>query len=125
MLVGDAAGAINPFNGEGIAYAYETGRMAAAHVGAALEGDDPSLLWGYRDEVLAEYDLYYRVARAFVRLIGQPGAMRTLTRIGLRSRPLMDWVLRVMANLLRPGERHVGEIAYRMVERLVQIGPEP
>ena len=29
IVVGDAAGAINPFNGEGIAYAYETGRIAA------------------------------------------------------------------------------------------------
>ena len=31
-----AAGAINPFNGEGIAYAYETGRIAARHVERAL-----------------------------------------------------------------------------------------
>ena len=29
IVVGDAAGSINPFNGEGIDYAYETGRMAA------------------------------------------------------------------------------------------------
>ncbi|MEA2705078.1 MAG: menaquinone-9 beta-reductase, partial [Actinomycetota bacterium] len=29
LTTGDAAGAINPFNGEGIAYAYETGRYAA------------------------------------------------------------------------------------------------
>ena len=29
LVVGDAGGVINPFNGEGIAYAYETGRMAA------------------------------------------------------------------------------------------------
>ena len=125
VLIGDAAGAINPFNGEGIAYAYETGRMAAAHVTAALHADDLSLLWGYRDEVADTYDLYYRVARAFVRLIGQPGAMRTLTRIGLRSRPLMEWVLRVMANLLRPDERHVAEVAYSMIERVVRVGPEP
>ena len=29
LLVGDAAGVVNPFNGEGIAYAIETGEMAA------------------------------------------------------------------------------------------------
>ena len=29
IVAGDAAGSINPFNGEGIAYAYETGRMVA------------------------------------------------------------------------------------------------
>ena len=30
LLAGDAGGSINPFNGEGIAYGYETGRLAAA-----------------------------------------------------------------------------------------------
>ena len=36
LLVGDAAGAVNPFNGEGIAYAMETGEMAADLVHEAL-----------------------------------------------------------------------------------------
>ncbi|MEX1207364.1 MAG: geranylgeranyl reductase family protein [Acidimicrobiia bacterium] len=125
VLVGDAAGAINPFNGEGIAYAYETGRIAADHLGRAIEQRDGSLIWGYRDQVVDEYDLYYRVSRAFVRLIGQPGAMRILTRTGLRNRTLMEWVLRVMANILRPDERHLAETAYGMVERAVRVGPDP
>ena len=37
IVVGDAAGSINPFNGEGIDYAYETGRMAAELLDEALE----------------------------------------------------------------------------------------
>ena len=125
VLVGDAAGAINPFNGEGIAYAYETGRIAAGHVHAALAADDLTLLQGYRIELDDTYGLYYRTARAFVRAIGRPGVMQALTRTGLRSRSLMEWVLRTMANLLRPDERHVAETAYGMVERIVQMGPEP
>ena len=36
LVVGDASGMINPFNGEGIAYGYETGRMAAVVLGQAL-----------------------------------------------------------------------------------------
>jgi geranylgeranyl reductase family protein len=125
VLVGDAAGAINPFNGEGIAYAYETGRMAARHIDASLAAGDPTLLHGYDRELADVYGLYYRVARAFVRLIGHPQAMRLLTRTGLRSRTLMEWVLRVMANLLRPDETGGAEAAYRVVEQLVRIGPEP
>jgi geranylgeranyl reductase family protein len=125
VVIGDAAGAINPFNGEGIAYAYETGRIAARHVGRAIATDDPTMLWGYRDEVADTYGLYYKVARAFVHLIGRPGAMRILTRTGLRSRPLMEWTLRVMANILRPDERHIGEEAYRLIEKVVALGPEP
>lgn len=125
VLVGDAAGAINPFNGEGIAYAYETGRIAAHHVGAALGSDDPSRLWGYHDEIHRTYDDYYRVARAFVRAIGRPGVMKALTRTGLRNRTLMEWTLRVMSNLLREDERHLAETAYGMIETVVRIGPEP
>ena len=34
LLVGDSAGAVNPFNGEGIAYAMESGQLAAEHVAA-------------------------------------------------------------------------------------------
>ena len=36
LVVGDAAGTVNPFNGEGIDYAYETGRMAADVLHEAL-----------------------------------------------------------------------------------------
>ena len=44
LVVGDAAGTVNPFNGEGIDYAYETGRMAAEVLHEALTGDDPLVL---------------------------------------------------------------------------------
>ncbi len=125
LLVGDAAGAVNPFNGEGIDYAYETGRIAARHIGAALDADDLSLLGVYKDELDATYDLYFRVARAFVRLIGRPGTMRLLTRTGLRNRSLMEWTMRVMANLLRPDEKGVAEHAYDAIERIIRIGPNP
>ena len=43
LLVGDAAGAVNPFNGEGIAYAMETGEMAAELVHEALVQDRPGI----------------------------------------------------------------------------------
>jgi len=125
LLVGDAAGAINPFNGEGIAYAYETGRIAARHVHNALAADDLGLLHGYQAEIDDTYGLYFRTSRAFVRAIGRPGVMKVLTGTGLRSKTLMEWTLRVMANLLRPDEIHPAEVAYRALERIVQIGPEP
>ena len=55
ILAGDAAGTINPFNGEGIAYGYETGRFAAAALGHALSGE------GAR--ALGDYDLQSEIAR--------------------------------------------------------------
>ena len=42
LVVGDAAGTVNPFNGEGIDYAYETGRMAAEVLHEALDRARPA-----------------------------------------------------------------------------------
>src|SRR3954471_6188143 len=115
LVVGDAGGAINPFNGEGIAYAYETGRMAADAVHDALASGDGLALSRYEVRLQQEYALYYKVARAFVRIIGRPELMRALVSTGMRSRTLMEWVLRIMANLLRPDELGPAEAAYRAV----------
>jgi len=125
LVVGDAGGAINPFNGEGIAYAYETGRMAAEAVQQALETGDGLALAAYDDRLQAEYGLYYKVARAFVRIIGHPELMRALVSTGMRSRTLMDWVMRIMANLLRPDELGPAEAAYKLVAAIARIAPEP
>ena len=121
VLVGDAAGAVNPFNGEGIDYAYETGRLAAGLVADALATDDPDVLVAYENLLAAEYAAYHRVARIFVSAIGNPSVMRTLTTVGMRSRPLMEWVLKVMANLLEPEERGMAEKVYVAIERAVEM----
>jgi geranylgeranyl reductase family protein len=123
LVVGDAGGSINPFNGEGIAYAYETGRMAAFSLGQALASGDPTALAGYPHRLEQAYGTYYRVARTFVRLIGQPRLLSTLVGTGMRSRPLMDWVLRIMANLLRPEEVGPAEAVYRAVAALASLTP--
>ena len=78
LVVGDAGGAINPFNGEGIAYAYESGRFAADAVHLALTSGDGMALQAYQQRLEAAYALYYKVARAFVRIIGRPELMRVL-----------------------------------------------
>ena len=124
LVVGDAGGAINPFNGEGIGYAYESGRMAAGAVHKALVNNDGMALQDYRTELIETYGLYFRVARAFVRLIGRPELMQVLVSTGMRNRTLMEWILRIMANLLRPEEVGVAEAAYRAVAGLARLLPE-
>jgi geranylgeranyl reductase family protein len=125
LVAGDAAGSINPFNGEGIAYAYETGRLAAEVLDVAIASGDGLALRRYPERLDDEYGLYFRVARLFVRAIGNPAVMRELTRVGMQSRPLMEWVLRIMANLLRPDELGPAEVAYRTIERIVSAAPLP
>ena len=123
VVAGDAAGTVNPFNGEGISIAYETGRLAADAVDLALATDDGLALQTYTQRIDEVYGLYFRVARLFVTAIGNPAVMRELTRIGMQSRPLMEWVLRIMANLLRPDEIGPAEAAYKMIERIVALTP--
>ena len=123
VVIGDAGAGINPFNGEGIAYAYETGRMAAEAVGAALTGGGAAALAEYERRLQDEYGLYYRVARAFVHIIGRPQLMRALVSTGMRSRSLMEWMLRIMANLLRPDELGPAEAAYKAVAAMARLAP--
>jgi flavin-dependent dehydrogenase len=125
LVVGDAGGSINPFNGEGIAYAYETGRMAAAALSEAIATGDGTVLQQYRRQLAQTYGLYFRVARAFVRIIGRPELMRALVSTGMRSRTLMEWVLAIMANLLRPDELGPAEAAYRAGAAIARTAPEP
>jgi flavin-dependent dehydrogenase len=123
LVVGDAAGTVNPFNGEGIDYAYETGRMAAEVLHEALAGRDPLVLTTYERRLQETYALYFKVGRLFAEVIGRPALMRELTRVGMRSRTLMEWVLRVMANILRPDELGPAEAAYKAAAAIVRMVP--
>jgi geranylgeranyl reductase family protein len=124
MMIGDAAGTVNPFNGEGIAYGYETGRLAAGVVAQALLNEDPTLLARY-DELLEEaYGDYFKVARAFVRVISEPKILTACLGVGLRIEPLMRELLTIMANLMRNDRRGPAELGYRALLKLAHVIPE-
>jgi menaquinone-9 beta-reductase len=121
VVVGDAAGSINPFNGEGIAYGYETGRLAAAFIGEALAGGGPAAVLAYEQRLAEVYGSYYRVARAFVRLVSNPQVMRACVGGGLRSELLMNQLLRIMANLMRPDVLGPAEVGFRAMEAVAHL----
>ena len=125
IVAGDAGGAINPFNGEGISYGYETGRLAAAALGRALTGDGHEALADYDAALTAAYGPYYKVARAFVHLISHPEAMRVCVNVGMRSELFMNQLLRIMANLMRPDAAGPAEIGYRAMEVVSRLLPDP
>ena len=125
LVVGDAAGSINPFNGEGIGYAYETGRLAAEALDNALATGDGLALARYPERSTRSTASTSRSPACSSSAIGNPAVMRELTRVGMHSRTLMEWVLRIMANLLRPDEIGPAEAAYEVLERLVAVAPDP
>jgi menaquinone-9 beta-reductase len=124
LITGDASGAINPFNGEGIAYGYETGRLAAAALGHALTGEGERALTDYNRELTAAYGPYFKVARAFVHLISNPEAMRLCVGLGMRSELLMTQLLRIMANLMRPDAAGPAELGFRAMELVSRLLPD-
>jgi flavin-dependent dehydrogenase len=124
ILAGDAAGTINPFNGEGIAYGYETGRLAAAALGHALTGEGLRALTDYDRQLDAAYGAYYKVARAFVHLISNPQAMKVCVGLGMRSELLMTQLLRIMANLMRPDAAGPAELGFRAMELVSRFLPD-
>ena len=99
LLVGDAAGAVNPFNGEGIAYAMETGEMAADMVHEALvqrpAGSHHELSRG----VASALRPVLHDRRGFARAVGKPTIMGLATRFMLPRPVVMNFALRVMGNL--------------------------
>lgn len=94
--------------------------MAAEVLHEALTSGDAAVLRLYEERLQAEYGLYYRVARAFVRAISRPQVMRACTATGMQSRSLMEWLLRIMSNLLRPDEMGPAEAAYKAIAAIAR-----
>ena len=124
LVIGDAVGAINPFNGEGIAYGYETGRLAASCLSKALSGDGASLSEDYEQRLDDFYGTYYRVGRAFVKMISNPQVLHGCMAAGMAVPPLMNTLLRIMANLMRPDTNAIPETAYRAMARVGRLLPD-
>lgn len=124
LLVGDAAGAVNPFNGEGIAYAMETGRVAAEVAAQALARPEGAgrerALEAYPAALKARYGGYYTLGRVFVTLIGNPEVMRLATRYGLPRPLLMKFTLKLLANLT---DARGGDALDRVVNGLSRLAP--
>src|SRR5664279_875237 len=124
LLVGDSGGSVNPFNGEGIPYAIESGKYAAVAVIQALaRPDGPGrelALQAYPRRMREEWGSYYRLGAIFVKLIGNPKVMRACTRHGLPHPALMRFVLKLLANLTDPRD---GDLSDRVITVLTRLTP--
>jgi geranylgeranyl reductase family protein len=124
MLVGDSGGMVNPFNGEGIAYAMESGELAAEIAVQALArpagaGRERALAQ-YPAELKIRYGGYYRLGGWFVKLIGKPEIMQLATRHGMPHPALMRFVLKLLANLTDP---RGGDASDRIINALTRVAP--
>jgi len=124
MLVGDSGGMVNPFNGEGIAYAMESGELAADIAVDALSrptgGSREKALHQYPAELKSRYGGYYRLGGLFVKLIGNPQVIRIATRHGMPHPTLMRFVFKLLANLTDP---RGGDAMDRVINAMSRIAP--
>ena len=124
LLVGDSGGMVNPFNGEGIAYAMESGALAAEVMTQALarpEGPERErALAAYPQELKLRYGGYYRLGGIFVKLIGNPQVMKLATKHGMPHPTLMRFVLKLLANLTDP---RGGDAMDRIINGLSRVAP--
>jgi menaquinone-9 beta-reductase len=106
-LVGDAAGCVNPLNGEGIDYGLETGRSIVGLLGE----DDWTSAWPA--SLRRHYGEAFSIARRLAGLLTVPRFLPAAGPVGMRSRALMTVALRVMGNLVTDADRDVVARAWR------------
>jgi menaquinone-9 beta-reductase len=101
MLLGDAAGLINPLNGEGIQYALHSARWAADIAADRLGSDrlDAASLEGYQQRVHQSLRADMALSRLFVQLIRNRNLnhvwLRALGSIAARATADSDYAYRV------------------------------
>jgi geranylgeranyl reductase family protein len=96
VAIGDAAGLVNPMNGEGIDYGLESGMLAAD-----LFVADPATAPDEYDRLIGErFDAFLRTGRRFSFLIGHPWILRSGLRMAVGTQAIADITLQVMGNLV-------------------------
>lgn len=103
-LTGDAAGLINPLNGEGIDYGLEAGRLLAGAVAEHLDSRDPhgaGALTAVWPQVLREeFGPSFALARQLATLLTYPRFLPAVGPIGMGSTVLMQAAVRCMGNVV-------------------------
>jgi menaquinone-9 beta-reductase len=123
-LIGDAAGCVNPLNGEGIDYGLETGRLVAelfaagAGIGRGTGRSRADLVQAWPATLREHYGQAFSIARRLATLLTLPGVLRYAGPIGMRSNLLMTVALRVMGNLVLDEDRDLVARLWRGAGRL-------
>jgi flavin-dependent dehydrogenase len=121
LLVGDAGGLTNPFNGEGIAYAIETGSLAAELIADSLARDRPAIAAMYPVMLRERYGRYFFLGRQWVRMIGNPRFMRFAVKHGFSRDYFMRFALPFMANLTDGKD---GGVRDKLMHAMLAMAPE-
>jgi menaquinone-9 beta-reductase len=96
VAIGDAAGFVNPMNGEGIDYALESGALAVK----CFIDNPVTAPSSYDTQVGERFDSFLRTGRRFSFIIGHPWLLRPGLRLAVGTQVAADITLAVMGNLI-------------------------
>jgi len=123
LVVGDAAGVANPFNGDGVDAALMTGRLAADVLDEALTSGNSTSLQRFPTLLADSVGQYHKVGRLAARFVGRPGVLRPVLRVAMRSDRVMGSALRIATRQLRSDEAGSAERAYALASTLSKLAP--
>ncbi len=115
--VGDAAGLVNPMNGEGIDYGLESGMLLAE-----LFLTDPASATDSYDRVIGQrFDSFLSTGRRFCFLIGHPWILRNGLRLSMASDTIANITLQVMGNLIDGDTEGMSPRVLRVADRGLRL----
>ena len=117
VAIGDAAGLVNPMNGEGIDYGLESGMLAAD----LFLADPATAPQRYDEQIGARFDGFLQTGRRFAFLIGHPGLMRTGLRFAVGTQRIAGITLQVMGNLVDSDTPGAAGRTFRLADRMLAV----
>lgn len=117
VAVGDAAGFVNPMNGEGIDYGLESGMLAAQK----FLVDPQTAPRIYDTEVGERFDSFLRTGRRFSFIIGHPWLLKPGLRVAVGTQKAADITLAVMGNLIDSATPGAAGRVMRIADKSLQL----
>lgn len=123
LLVGDAAGAADPWSGAGLRAALLSGSIAGDVLVEALGPASATSLQRYPKLLDEHFEPSYGVGRLADRIVGHPAISRLATVRAARSRTVANSFLRLATGALRPGHLGPAELTFRVARALGAVLP--
>ena len=117
VAIGDAAGLVNPMNGEGIDYGLESGMLVAD----LFLADPTTAPDRYDVEVGQRFDAFLRTGRRFSFLIGHPWILKSGLRVAVGTEAIANITLQVMGNLVDSDTPGMSGFVFRSSDKVLGL----
>ena len=106
LLVGEAAGLVNPLTGEGIDYALESGEIVAEHLSEIIKGNDnPDDLNMYEQALRKKYMPIFNFSNQLISCCLKPFMLNTMVKAAAHKKSLNQSLTNIILGLKEPPEK--------------------